>query len=475
MVIPEIVKTILRSTAPTLLTGLALPQPFNVIASSVVSEVLQKYLPAGQAAAGRLGGGTLPTLKPEQVTEIVKDNATDPQFVLALKQAEADLRKYELDAGIRFAEVDAQSRKGAQDFQLAAGISVNVFNAGMWIVWIAIGGMVATVISGLWLAFGNTAPLKDGAVAAFGLIGTAVGFINGIAASIVSFYWGSSQGSKDSNETIRSTFQNLGTELAKQSARPVPAAPSPPPQTLSLSTEAGTVLPMAFASVTRSEPAIPAPPGILSGVIEALVQPHTHFPDGVSWALTTDGIAVDGALAQGTPGEPKTVARIWSRYGDLCAASAKRYGVPVELIVATIAAESGGDPNARRAEPRINDESVGLMQTLVGTARQALGNRTLDGDDLLRPEISIEAGTAYIAQQRGLSHFDPPLVAAAYNAGSLRRDASPGNRWKLLCYPTGTGRHIENWVAFFGDCMRLSAKDGWDAADNVPGFASCLK
>jgi soluble lytic murein transglycosylase-like protein len=145
------------------------------------------------------------------------------------------------------------------------------------------------------------------------------------------------------------------------------------------------------------------------------------------------------------------------------------------LIVATIAAESGGDPNARRAEPRINDESVGLMQTLVGTARQALGNRTLDGDDLLRPEISIEAGTAYIAQQRGLSHFDPPLVAAAYNAGSLRRDASPGNRWKLLCYPTGTGRHIENWVAFFGDCMRLSTKDGWDAADNVPGFASCLK
>jgi hypothetical protein len=42
MDIPEIVKTILRSTAPTLLTGLALPPPFNVIASSVVSDVLQK-------------------------------------------------------------------------------------------------------------------------------------------------------------------------------------------------------------------------------------------------------------------------------------------------------------------------------------------------------------------------------------------------------------------------------------------------
>lgn len=474
MDIPEIVKTILRSTAPTLLTGLALPPPFNVIASSVVSEVLQKYLPADEATAKSLGAAPS-LLRPDQVTEIVKENAADPQFVLALKQAEADLRKYELDAGIRFAEIETKERAGARDFQQATGITLSVFKAGMWIVWIAIGGMGLTILGSLWLTFGVKVETNSGSIAAFGLIGTAVGFINGIAASIVSFYWGSSQGSKDSNEAIRSTFQNLGTELARQSTRPALPAPPPPAPAFVMSAEAGAAPPMAFASVTRSEPAIPAPPGILADVIKALAQPHTYFPDGVSWALTSDGIAVDGAAAQGTPGEPKTVARIWSRYGDLCAASAKRYGVPVELIVATIAAESGGDPNARRAEPRINDESVGRMQTLVGTARQALGNRTLDGDDLLRPEISIEAGTAYIAQQRGLSHFDPPLVAAAYNAGSLRRDASPGNRWKLLCYPSGTGRHIENWAAFFGDCMRLSTKDGWDAADNVPGFASCLK
>jgi soluble lytic murein transglycosylase-like protein len=114
------------------------------------------------------------------------------------------------------------------------------------------------------------------------------------------------------------------------------------------------------------------------------------------------------------------------------------------------------------------------MQTLVSTARQALGRRELTGEDLLDPALSIQAGTAYIAQQRFSTRFDPPLVAAAYNAGSLRRDDSPSNRWKLLCFPVGTGQYVDRYVAWFGDCMRVSAAEGWGKQEGVPSFAECF-
>ena len=204
-----------------------------------------------------------------------------------------------------------------------------------------------------------------------------------------------------------------------------------------------------------------------------MIKPHRHFEDGVSWALTSRGIAVDEAPAKGTPGEPKTVRDIWDKFGKLCAASARKFGVPVELIVATIATESSGNPSARRAEPQIGDESVGLMQTLVRTAREATGRRNLAGDDLLDPAVSIDAGTAYIAKQRTVTHFDPPLVAAAYNAGSLKRDGG-SNRWRLRCFPLGTGAHIDRFTAWFSDAMRVAAEDNW-AGDGTPSFAAAFR
>ena len=149
--------------------------------------------------------------------------------------------------------------------------------------------------------------------------------------------------------------------------------------------------------------------------------------------------------------------------------------MPAELIVATIATESGGDPNARRSEPKLGDENVGLMQTLVGTAQRTLGRQQLTGDDLLTPATSIAAGTAYIAQQRGSTHFDPPLVAAAYNAGSLRHEDAEANRWLLVCYPSGTGRHIDNFVEWFSDCVKVSTQYGWGQNGGTPNFYAELQ
>ncbi|WP_159351498.1 transglycosylase SLT domain-containing protein [Roseomonas harenae] len=469
MQISDMAKTVLRSAAPTLLAALALPPPFNLIASAVVSGAMAKYLPPGQQPA-QTGTDGSPALSPEQVGQVVERSAKDPQFLLDLRRAEDDLKKFEVNAQIRFAELELQDREGSRRFQSEANIAPQVFDAGMSLVKVAMVGMLIVVVGSLFLVFGGVKfdPSSSNlAVAAFGLIGTAVGFVNGVAASIVNFYWGSSQGSKDKATELASTVRDLGQQLGRAASR-APAPPLPVPAPTPEPTDGqGQML-------SQTEPARPAPAGLLAEIMPGLTQAHRHFPDGVSWQLTPEGISVDGAPASGTAGEPSTVRGIWKRYGDLCSASAKRYGVPVELIVATIATESRGDPNARRPEPKIRDESVGLMQTLVNTARGALGRRDLSGDHLLDPGLSIEAGTAYIAQQRGSTHFDPPLVAAAYNAGSIRRDDGPANRWKLLVFPTGTGRHVDNFVEWFADCMRVSAAEQWGAQEGVPSFAGCF-
>jgi hypothetical protein len=306
------------------------------------------------------------------------------------------------------------------------------------------------------------------------IINICVGTLTAAFATVMSFWLGSSQSSRSKDELVaqlQTTQSTQATEILNRATEVVTRRPS----SFEMPPVSKPAIPKKEPdSEPAGDPVKPAAPGLLGELLPDLVKPHRHFPDGVSWALSPRGVSIDEAPAQGTPGKPTTVRTIWQRYGALCAAAAKQYGVPVELIVATIATESAGDANARRPEPKINDESVGLMQTLVATARSATGRKNLRSDDLLDPRASIEAGTAYIAQQRGSTWFDPPLVAAAYNAGSLRRDEGDANRWKLVCFPRGTGKHIDKFVAWFSDCMIVAVEDGWATDPTVPSFVSAM-
>jgi hypothetical protein len=466
MQMPDSVKSLIRSNAPTVLAALALPPPLGLIAAGVVSVALEKYLPTNDVSDGAPNPAS--KISPVTIVEAIQTNQTDPQMLIDLKRAEADLQKYEAEAGIRFSELALEDKKSSRTFQADTGISTYVFFAGMSLIAVALLGLVAVILVTLNLMF-NPPEIPEGseqlAIAVFGLIGTAVGFINGIAANVVGFYWGSSQSSKDKGEELAKTTQSI-TDLGRAAIDQARLAPQ--------KTQPVTEVSSSFKKIALTDgvlvPTTPAPAGILNEIIPEISAEHRYVNDGVSWQLTQKGISIDGAEVSGTAGEPTTVLNIWTRYGNICCEYAKRYGVPVELIVATIATESGGNQNARRNEPQINDESVGLMQTLVATARSALGQKNLQADHLLRPERSIEAGTAYIAQQRGVTHFDPPKVAAAYNAGSLRRDNGQANRWKMLCYPTGTGRHIDSYIAFFNDCMKVSARMNWSQHKDIPSF-----
>ena len=159
------------------------------------------------------------------------------------------------------------------------------------------------------------------------------------------------------------------------------------------------------------------------------------------------------------------VRRSWAWFGPQALKAAAEFDVPVELILATMATESVRSASSASQAARMRGTSgeVGVMQTLPATARAALGDRSLKAKQLEDPLTSARAGAAYIALQLGETGYDPPLVAAAYNAGGVRPDSGKRNLWKLACYPRGTGRHVERFVGEFGDAMTLARGRG------VPG------
>lgn len=197
------------------------------------------------------------------------------------------------------------------------------------------------------------------------------------------------------------------------------------------------------------------------------------YNGSITWRMTKDGLEADGRIDR-TRGTPATVSKIWDTYRSFIIEAAKKYDVPVELIVATIATESNGNASALRKEPGYRSDSEtphrispGLMQTLISTASGTM-KKKLSREDLLNPRTSIMAGTSYINDQRRLTALTPPKVAAAYNAGSVYKQDGHSNRWKMRQYPIGTGKHVDRFIQFFNDIWAVFKLNG--GPDSAPSF-----
>lgn len=217
---------------------------------------------------------------------------------------------------------------------------------------------------------------------------------------------------------------------------------------------------------SRLMPAAPAPADPLAPeALAALALPHARFGGGTRWSLTGSGVVLEAGALPAAPAQEAMIRRILADFAAPLAAESRRHRLPVELLAACIATESGGDPLAERREPGFRGYeatphrvSVGCMQTLVSTAAAVL-RRPVAAEELRRPAVSIAAGAACIAEAAPRTLLDPPVVACAYNAGAVRHDPSPGNRWRMLQYPAGTGAHADRFCGFFNAAVRVLGRD----------------
>ncbi len=211
------------------------------------------------------------------------------------------------------------------------------------------------------------------------------------------------------------------------------------------------------------------------------------------WRLSPAGVLVldgnDALLPPRSPGPPRTASLAWERFRAPMEAAAARFGVPVELLLATACTESGGRADAVREEPGYTSDeetpqrvSPGLMQTLIGTAREALGDASLNRARLLDPAVSLLAGAAVIRRQaisgRRPTGFDPPLVCIAYNAAGLRESgAAPAAAADCPWGLAQTRRDARHWhadafVAFLNDGFAVLAAEPPRA--ETPSFAALM-
>lgn len=100
--------------------------------------------------------------------------------------------------------------------------------------------------------------------------------------------------------------------------------------------------------------------------------------------------------------------------------SSAKYGVEPALIIAHMRRESAFKPMAYRAEPQINDASMGLMQVLLKTAQWIMADKTITQQQLYNIKFNVDVGTKYISMNMKRYKGDYHKAIAAYNAGSAR-------------------------------------------------------
>ena len=222
---------------------------------------------------------------------------------------------------------------------------------------------------------------------------------------------------------------------------------------------------------------------------------HSLF-GGDEWAYDQGGLYTKRANGNlkvwRTPGAPVTVQEVLGQLDAPITRASAKYGVSKELIVMTIATETGAlrrvgftGPDSFRWEQgyTVNatgddtldgrekgDYSAGPMQVLSDTARWMNNEYDLGYDNatdftffknkpnpktehigLFDVERCIDVGTAYIRHNMTRTGDDPLLVAAAYNAGGLY--PSSANHWRIRSY----GNHLDRAAEWYGDaCFVLN-------------------
>ena len=131
----------------------------------------------------------------------------------------------------------------------------------------------------------------------------------------------------------------------------------------------------------------------------------------------------------------------------------RSYSLDPLLILAIVAQESHGNPNARgRTRSGKESGAMGLMQIKLETAQKMayhFGLRVETSEDLLKPEINVAVGTAYLIRLIGkYGSWKEALIA--YNLGHSAGDKMLENGMPL---PT---RYYERVISKYWDIAQHS-------------------
>ena len=169
---------------------------------------------------------------------------------------------------------------------------------------------------------------------------------------------------------------------------------------------------------------------------------------------TIDLVKIDKALAYLSKGRLTQEQRamlteqIWQ--------ISRSYATDPLLILAVVAQESHGNPNARgRMQSGAFSGALGLMQIKLETATKIgayFGLRVQTEDDLMRPEVNVAVGSAYLIRLIGkYGNWKDALIA--YNLGHSAVDKMLERGAPL---PT---RYYEHVISKYWDLTRISFLD----------------
>lgn len=152
---------------------------------------------------------------------------------------------------------------------------------------------------------------------------------------------------------------------------------------------------------------------------------------------------------KGIPLEVSLPAQVWAKFGPIVQEVSTTYGVPVPVMVATIAAESNGKPRAISTKG-----AQGLMQLMPNTAATVSQHPKLAGalHALLLPEHNLTLGGKYIASFQREHQWDPVKIALMYNMGI--------GRLKTDQLFNETREYLQRWVKYYNGAIAVTGKPG---------------
>lgn len=194
-------KTFLLNIAPAIATGLGGP-----LAGTAVQALSNAITGKPDSSEVELAKMVSKGLNPEQVAAIRK---VDNDFALAMKEADIDLVK------VNNAHTEAYLAD-TQDARKVNGNNENIFKLGI-VVLTAFSAVISLAMYGSYeVLTGGIIPKDPATVAAvFGFIGTLLGYVSANAQQVISFYYGSSQGSSTKTDALSDAVKKFPNQRDK--------------------------------------------------------------------------------------------------------------------------------------------------------------------------------------------------------------------------------------------------------------------